>query len=129
MRQNNARDGTETSTAPLALDPRSCRRAMSADRNLRIGHNASVSQSPREAEVERAQRELHRGIADPDAFFADRGIVLTCWYDGEEWWAATSDALVNTGAERQTRTRRSRRRRMTEQEHPDLQRRPGQSLP
>jgi hypothetical protein len=81
-----------------------------------------VSETPQQAEVERAQRDLRRGIEDPDAFFAARGMVLTCWYDGEVWWAATSERARQYGrgdSEGDAKVSAVRRW-MTEQEHPDL---------
>ena len=81
--------------------------------------------------MRRAQRELRRGIADPEAFFSERGITLTCWRDGETWWAATSDRSRQYGrgtSEEEARVAAVRRW-TTEQEAPDLQRRPGQPLP
>jgi hypothetical protein len=90
-----------------------------------------VSTTPQDSEVERAQRELRRGIENPDGFFALRGITLSCWHDGDTWWAAIGEQARQYGrgeTERDAKVRAVRRW-MTEEEGPDLQRRPGQPLP
>jgi hypothetical protein len=85
-----------------------------------------------EAEVERAQRELHRGLDDPDAFFAERGIILSCCRADREWWAylgRRSQHPYGEGPSERRAKESAVRRWMVEQEHPDLRRHPGEPLP
>ena len=83
-----------------------------------------------EREVEQVQRELRRGRADPDAFFAQRGIVLSCYEADGWWWAAMKLASRYGRGKSETEAKiRAVERWIVEQEGPDLRRRPGDSLP
>ena len=90
-------------------------------------------------ETRRAAAKLRAGLADPDAFFAARGSHLVCYRAEGRWWADVEwepgRSLIryggggHEGPDRDAAKRSAVRRWMYEQEHPNLRREPGESLP
>jgi hypothetical protein len=89
------------------------------------------SDARRAGEIERVQRELRRGLVDPDRFFADRGITLSAYEAADEWWVALGSHATQygRGASAQDAKVSAVRRWMVEQEGPDLARKKGETLP
>jgi hypothetical protein len=88
------------------------------------------SEPERARQARTARDELRRGLDHPDQFFAQRGFVLSCHEIEGEWWAALgSRTRYGRGSSEQEAKRSAVRRWMSEEEHPDLRRRPGEPLP
>jgi hypothetical protein len=82
-------------------------------------------------EAARAREALRRGLADPDAFFWDRGIALT-FRETDNGWAVDLGTRLRSYGSGETlfdAKLSAVPRWMVEQEGPDLRRLPGESLP
>jgi hypothetical protein len=102
--------------------------------NQRAWETASACATP----SRNGRRERwRRGRADPDAYFAERGMVLICGQRGTQWAADPCfpdegrKALVGYGIgdTEAAATVSALERWLVEQDAPDLRRRPGDPLP
>ena len=81
--------------------------------------------------VQAAADELHSGLDDPVAFFARRGMTVSCDEHDGVWWASLGPRATRygRGTSELDAMKSAVRRWMSEQEHPDLSRKPGEPLP
>ena len=81
--------------------------------------------------VEAAAAELRRGLDGPAAFFARRDMTVSCREIDGEWWVSLGARATRygRGASERDAMESAVRRWMSEQEHPDLSRQPGEPLP
>ncbi len=87
-------------------------------------------------EIQATRDRLRQGLADPDAFFAERGFELGCYEADGEWWCdlgpsrgASALRRYGSGESLVTCKESAVHRWVTEQESSDLERRPGDRLP